>query len=417
MRELIAYINGDRAGVFRQTDGGQNEFTYDDSASTADTPMSMTMPIVPGGMYKNKVVRPFLKGLLPDNGDTLDGLARTFHTSTDPFALLRHIGRDTAGALQLLPPGSESDDAAKSTGDIMWFSDDDFEELIADIVKDAGAWQRDRDDIRWSLAGAQPKVALHRDDATGAWGAPRDATPTTHILKPSGPGSRHDVNEFVTMRAAKNLGLRVADHDVMTTSRGHHVFVSKRYDREKTPNGPGRVHQEDLAQALGVDPANKYQSDGGPGVGEIAALFRRLRPRARDEARRRFFEALVFAVASVNTDAHTKNYSLLHSGPASRLAPLYDLGSNVLYDGVHVVESAMTIGGERRMDGIGTRHFVKAATTLGIPEDEALQVVDRIRGGVSQAFAEAADDAPEGDEGTARDIADGIARMATAKGW
>jgi serine/threonine-protein kinase HipA len=421
MKELLAYVDGVPTGVFTRTAGGQIEFRYDESIASSATPLSMSMPLVRGARYTNRVASAFLRGLLPDNPDTLDGIARAHHTSAgNPFRLLVHVGRDTAGALQLLPPGEDTDGDANRTGDVEMFDDDAFEDLIADIVRDAGAWQRTRDDIRWSLAGAQPKVALFHDDASGRWGAPRDATPTTHILKPSGSNSRHDVNEFLSMRAARHLGLRVAEHEVLVTSRGHHVFVSRRYDRRVDGDGGvRRIHQEDMAQALGVDPSKKYQSDGGPGVAEIAGLFTRLRPRAQAQARHQFFEALVFTVASVNTDAHTKNYSMMHVGPESAFAPLYDLGSNVLYNGANVVESAMNIGGERRMNAIGQKQFLKAAKTIGVAVDDAEASISRILGGVAEAFATASKDLIADVDGRsyAADVVNGVHAMARAKGW
>jgi serine/threonine-protein kinase HipA len=418
---LIAYIDGVRVGVVEQTSGGQLTFTYDDTYSPASTPLSVAMPIVPGAVYKHRIVAPFLQGLLPDNNETLEAIARNHHTSArNPFALLRHVGEDTAGALQLLPPDEPAGDAEQQSGDIEFFSDDDFEDLIDGIVEDAGAWQRRRDDIRWSLAGAQPKVALYREEATGQWGLPRDATPTTYILKPAGPDSRHDVNEFLTMRAARNLGLDVADHEVMRTRRGHHVFVSRRYDRVVGDGGRlHRVHQEDFAQALSVDPARKYQSDGGPGVAEFARVLLALSPSVVQDATLRLFEGLVYSIASVNTDAHAKNYSLLHPGRRTRLAPLYDLGSNVLYDGAQPLESAVSIGGQRRMNRIGMPEFVKTARLLRIDAHRATEIVDRIRGGVAGAFASALAELEADDPGRAHaaSVANGVSAMAAERGW
>lgn len=90
-----------------------------------------------------------------------------------------------------------------------------------------------------------------------------------------------------------------------------------------------RLHQEDLCQSMAVLPQKKYQVDGGPSVRQIARLFRSL-PDAQDRVRNaeRFYDALVFSLASQGTDAHAKNYSLLLEGDHARLAPLYDLGSH-----------------------------------------------------------------------------------------
>ncbi|WP_164937065.1 HipA domain-containing protein [Bradyrhizobium vignae] len=44
-------------------------------------------------------------------------------------------------------------------------------------------------------------------------------------------------------------------------------MVVTRYDREIDKDGVvKRFHQEDMCQALGVHPAVKYQSEGGPSI-------------------------------------------------------------------------------------------------------------------------------------------------------
>jgi serine/threonine-protein kinase HipA len=416
VRTLVAYLDGVRTGVFEQDSRGSITFTYDDSISPDATPISISMPLIPGARYKNQSARPFLQGLLPDNSETLGALARTYGTSAaNPMALLEHVGRDTAGAVQLLPPGADSDDAAARTGAL---ADVDFDQLVADIVADAGEWMRSRDEMRWSLAGAQPKAALHRRD-DGSWAIPLDSTPTTHIVKPAARGTRHDLNEFVTMRAARHLGLDVADHEILTTGRGDHVFMSRRYDRARFDGILHRLHQEDFAQALGVEPSHKYQADGGPGVGDFARVLNAFPITAQPRARLALFDALVFTVASVNTDAHAKNYAVVHFGRQMRLAPLYDLGTNVLYDGRSTVVSAVSIGGERAMERIGIGEFVKAARTLGVDTDEAESRVHRIRSGVADAFLQARDEMrAEIGVGPQLDaIVDGIADRARQRGW
>lgn len=332
------------------------------------------------------------------------------------MALLRHVGRDTAGALQLLPPGEASDDAEARTGDVHFI--DDLGELVASVVDSAGDWSERYDEFRWSLAGAQPKLALYRS-GDGRWGIPRDSTPTTHILKPAARGGRHDVNEFLTMRAGRHLGLRVADHGLLVTDRGDFVFVAERFDRVRTGGRLHRLHQEDFAQALSVDPALKYQSDGGPGLEKFARVVRAFAPSEQRRAANELFEALVFTCAAANTDAHAKNYSVIHSGTQMRLAPLYDLGSNALYRGDQPMPSAVSIGGERVMARIGMTHWLQAARTLGVDAQTARDAVERIRGGVTEAFVAARADLLADDDGLtyADRLVEAVGERAHHHGW
>ena len=415
--DLVAFVDGQRTGVFSQNAQGAISFTYDDGLSPVATPLSISMPLGPGAVYGNRVARPFLQGLLSDNPATLEAIAAAHHTSPrNPMALLRHVGRDTAGALQLLAPGEASDDAQVRTGDVHFV--EDLGELVASVVDSAGDWSERYDEFRWSLAGAQPKLALYRSDE-GQWGFPRDSTPTTHILKPAARGGRHDVNEFLTMRAGRHLGLQVADHGLLVTDRGDFVFVAERYDRFRTGDRLHRLHQEDFAQALSVDPALKYQSDGGPGLEKFARVLRAFAPSEQRRAANELFEALVFTCAAANTDAHAKNYSVIHFGTQMRLAPLYDLGSNALSRGDQPMPSAVSIGGERVMARIGMTHWLKAAKTLGVDARTAREAVERFRGGVADAFVAARADLLADDDGLtyADRLVDAVGERAHHHGW
>lgn len=416
-RSLVAYLDGERIGTVVQTLQGNTTFSYDDDYRMRPdaTPLSLSMPLT-APRHASRAITPFLQGLLPDNSLRLQQLASEFGTSTNPFALLTYVGRDAAGAVQLLPPDETSEDAATRRGDVEKLNDEDLSTLIGDIVDNADTWGRRADDGRWSLAGAQPKVALFRFD-DGSWGIPRDSTPTTHILKPAiAPYANHDVNEYVTMAAASSLGLHVADHEILVTSRGDHVFVSRRYDRVQEHGRWRRLHQEDLCQALSVSPGRKYQIDGGPGVAQVAALFRDdIRdPTQRQQAQRRFFDAIVFAVSAACTDAHAKNYAVMLRGREVHLAPLYDLGTHAPYPSTEPLASAMRIGGEYRLDTIGERELLTAAQKLGLTEDTARDRIDTIRGGITPAFARAA--AALSDP-FARTVADAVAQIATSRGW
>jgi serine/threonine-protein kinase HipA len=198
---------------------------------------------------------------------------------------------------------------------------------------------------RFSLAGAQPKIALHTGK-TGAWAVPQDATPTTHILKPvAGTIRRIDLVEQLTLRAAEYLGSEVV--------------------------------KSELQAIDGLDAA-------------IAALIRSLPLEGdRREVGRRFYQAFVFNVVAGCTDVHAKNYSVMLEGESVRLAPLYDL---VTYapcrDGAARLDSAMSVDGEYALAEISGERLAAAGRQFGLG-DEAAEIVASTRAGMVSAFESA----------------------------
>lgn len=419
MSDLHAFLDGAPVGTFTMNNSGTVTFTYADDHrnQSAPTPISLSMRPT-RRQWPSRTAMPFLAGLLPDSEDRLNHLAVEYRTTSNPFRLLEHVGRDAAGAIQLLPTGSESSDAAERSGKVRKLSTSDLDAMINDLVADPGTWGKGTYGGHWSLAGAQSKVALFRF-SNGAWGIPQDSTPTTHILKPAVAAlPNHDVNEFVTMEAARLLGLRVADHELMRTASGIHVFVSRRYDRVERDGVWQRLHQEDLCQAMAVAPERKYQELGGPSVRQIAGL---LRDAISDISERRaaqqgFFDALVFNVAMMGTDAHAKNYSLMLDQERVTLAPLYDLASHAAYPtaGGKPLTSAMSMDDVYRLDAIGEPQFLSVARSLSIESDRAIDRVREITRGVSAAYSEAA---ARVDGPFAGQLSDAVAKNADRRGW
>jgi len=396
--ELAVFLDGTYVGLLSQNSGGSITFDYDDEYRHRPdaTPLSLALPLVRSA-HKNRPTRAFLQGLLPDSIGRLEEIGREYRVSaSNPFALLAHVGRDAAGAVQIIPPGTGSTDAAQRRGDVTELDDSQFADIVADVITNRDTWGRREANIHWSLPGAQPKIALFRT-ASGRWAIPNDSTPTTHIVKPAVPPfPDHHVNEFMTMAAARHLGLHVASDFMIRTERGDKAFISERYDRVQFDGQWRRLHQEDLCQALAVPPSQKYQSDGGPGIAAIAQLFAGL-PDGEDRRinAARFYDAIVFNLAAQGTDAHAKNYSLMLDGDRTRLAPLYDLGSHAPYPtrGGTPLTLAMSVDGEYRMNAVGIDALVKAGVKLGLDRDLALARAQHITTGIVDAYRQAADDA------------------------
>ncbi|MFI6827810.1 type II toxin-antitoxin system HipA family toxin [Kribbella sp. NPDC050241] len=386
---LVVYLDGIQTGILHQSQQGRLTFEYDDNyrVDPRTPPLSLSMPKA-AQAHPNKPARAFVSGLLPDSEAALQRLGRKYGVSpNNPFALLRHIGRDAAGAVQILPEDVASHDAANRQGDIEWLSDDALDKTLAELAQSPDAWDPGRNTGRWSLAGAQSKVALFRSPE-GRWGVPHDSTPTTHILKPSMPNYQgHHLNEHLCLRAAQLCDLPAASTELLAGDR-YEVLISHRYDRVLDSEGRWkRLHQEDMCQALAVPPIKKYQEDGGPGIRQIGDLLTRSSLSvSRRENLRRMFDYIVYNVAIGATDAHAKNFSVLLGSRDIRLAPLYDVATMLPYDQERGLKSAMRIGDTWDMAAVTDQDWAITGRRLGLSPDESVSRARAIKERIPAAF-------------------------------
>jgi len=389
---LVVYLDGIRTGILHQNRQGQLSFEYDDDyrRDPTSTPLSLSMPKA-AKVHPNKPARAFISGLLPDSEAALQRLGRKYEVSpNNPFALLRNIGRDAAGAVQILPEDTASDDAANRQGDIEWLTEEALDRTLTELAQSPDAWDPGRNAGRWSLAGAQSKIALFRSEG-GRWGIPQDSTPTTHILKPSMPNYQgHHLNEHLCLRAAQLSGLPAASTELLAGDR-YEVLISHRYDRV-TDSGERwiRLHQEDMCQALAVPPIKKYQEDGGPGIRQIGDLLTRASLSvSRRENLQRMFDYIVYNAAIGATDAHGKNFSVLLGPRDIRLAPLYDVATMLVYDQERGLKSAMKIGGTWDMAAVTDTDWAAVGRRLGLSADESVSRARAVKERIPSAFEQA----------------------------
>ena len=380
---LVVHDGHSIAGTFREDVRGKRTFAYEDPWRQAhdSIALSLSLPMA-RREHVTDAVDCWLWGLLPDNELVLERWSRAFQVSAgNPFRLLSHVGEDCSGAFQLVTPANLSR-VVSAPGRIDWLSEADVAARLAAVRADPSRTRMASDTGQFSLAGAQPKIALHRDG--DRWGVPSGRVPTTHILKPpTGAFDGLAENEHFCLRLAAELGLPVAFSEVRRFG-DEPCIVVERFDRLAAPSVGrasrvvARLHQEDLCQALGIHPARKYQNDGGPTPLAIVEVIRGASTRAQDDVLT-FVDALVLSWLTGGTDAHAKNYALLlgRHGQA-RLAPLYDLASVLPYPQIDVrrAKLAMSIGGEYRLHAISARHFRKLAVALRL---DAEAVVERVR--------------------------------------
>lgn len=335
--------------------------------------------------------RAFCAGLLPE-GRALQELAHRAGVATnDTFGLLERYGRDVAGALVIdtETPGPQRHDVA--TYD---------ERALADAVDalDEHPLGVD-DDSELSLAGLQDKLLLVRTPR-GQWGRPLHGRPSTHILK------RDDARfpglvaaEGGCLRLAARLGLTTVETELAQIG-DHSCLIVSRFDRAGEGDDVTRVHQEDLCQAMGVDPAGargraKYQDGGGPSLRDLAGLLDRY---ARDGAGEldQLVRAVTFTALIGNADAHAKNIALLHDTPSTvRLAPLYDTVPTALWPKLRT-RAAMTIGGRTELAGVTIDDIVAEASSWPHPQARARDVAVETANRATEAVTDGLlDDLPE----------------------
>ena len=433
---LTLWANGELVGRWTLTARGDMELHYDASwmASPRGRPISLSLPF---SLHNEPLTGPhvahYFEGLLPDSDTLRRRVAERFRTgSTDAFDLLAAIGRDCAGALQLLPEGELPVGMDRIEGVVV--DEAAIERHLLDVVTpERFAAARDPDDdFRISLAGAQEKDAFLWWN--GQWMKPRGATPTTHIFKmPLGlvGGRRADFstsvdNEWLCLRLLTAYGLPTAQAHIATFGR-QRVLVVERFDRAKSSDGTRlvRLMQEDCCQATGRSPHVKYENEGGPGLAPLFTLVQQSLDAERDLRTLMASQILFWMLRA--PDGHAKNFSIqLQAGAAGRfrLAPLYDVMSAhpVIGDGpnqwaARELKLAMALLGKSRhylMHTIQRRHFNSTAKKLGFGET-AEPLLQELVGRTPAVVAQVQNELPEGfSQQVADQILDGLLSAARA---
>jgi serine/threonine-protein kinase HipA len=342
--------------------------------------ISFSLPLQSQPLEGSSVLN-YFQNLLPDSSRVLGRIAREFKiTSSNPFDILAVIGKDCVGALQFVRDDSEAitDNSIVSIP----LSDKEIENRLR-IASQQPLGMDEEEDFRISLAGAQEKTALLFRD--GQWHLPLRATPTSHILKlPIGVISANSIdlsdsceNEWFCLKLARYFGLNAADAEIWRFGEIKALAV-KRFDRRWSEDGTKlfRLPTEDFCQIFGVDPIQKYESEGGPGIIEIMKTLDYSVSAQEDKVA--FLRAQVFLWLTDSTDGHAKNYSVfIRPQNGFSLTPFYDLlsVSPLVRNGVlsaKKIKLAMALSGKSRhykISEIMPRHFIETAVKCGVSEE------------------------------------------------
>lgn len=212
-----------------------------------------------------------------------------------------------------------------------------------------------------SLTGVQPKLSLHlnkhegsqRLTIVGLWGG--------FIMKPQTEGyPQLPEVEDLTMHLAEVAKIDIVPHTLMRMVDDSLCYVTRRIDR--TSKGE-KIAMEDFCQLTERQTEYKYKSSY-EAIGKAILHYSSVPKMDMTN----FMEVVLFSWIVGNNDMHLKNFSLYEPKEGKpRLTPAYDMLNAAIVNPRDKEELALTLNGKKSK--IKADDFIKAATTLGLPEN------------------------------------------------
>lgn len=257
----------------------------------------------------------------------------------DHFELLAACGKDLPGAVTAMPVELNRTELSR----LVTQDNDALEMSVTADPLPVGV----------SISGMQPKLGLIEE---GGRYVARKRNGITRIIGKLPQVDRELLPEVehLSMRLAAAAGVITCETQLEPLSKlsiehgytigGSDQFLAvRRFDRE----GATRIHCEDFAQVLGVDPRNKYSGASYSAVGAMMMRHPSLGAGAVEQLVRQI------AVNDLigNYDAHLKNFCLIYpDGKTPQLAPAFDIVAWAVYLDGHGSALAMYRDGPARLN-------------------------------------------------------------------
>lgn len=392
-------------------------FAYDESY-TADKnhrPISISLPLAKQA-FSSEATRNYFEGLLPE-GFTRKSIAESMHTDSDDYiSILKVLGRECLGAIQIVDELNQTveEDYKKLTQKEVKALAEEGASLAVNLVIKS----------HLSLTGASGKTGLYYDEKKGKWYQPIGSAPSNYIVKQSHVRLNNIVvNEQLCLLTAKKLGIEIPDSFIIQTGKNKTedadiLFATKRFDRYvgcdsrelHTLPVPYRLHQEDFAQALGINSLNKYEKDGKHYLKQMFNIIRSYSANPIED-QFKLWRITVFNFLIGNTDNHIKNYSLLYGKDLRtiRLAPCYDVISTKVYKN-DINEMSLSINEKLNMDEVTRADFKFEAKSVGLGTKFAMKIFDEVQNGLQEALKASVSELEEKGFAQASEIADKITK-------
>jgi len=344
------YYNDFYAGELRQEPGGRCVFTYDPTYLDAGQPaIAFTLPRQPAPHICEAGLHPFFDNLVAE-GWLRNAQARALKVdSNNRFALLLAFGHDCAGAVSVIDPAPLREPAINVD-----------DPLAAAALSSKG-----------SLSGVQPKLLAVREGRKYRPAGPQEGS--TFIAKlPSGALRDLVENEYLTTSAVR--ALLPDDQTVKPTIAPlegvrERALLVPRFDR--LPSGT-KIHFEEFNQLLGRRSGDdKYDA----AYEDILSFIVRTPATTRVDAWRLYRRILVCFLTG-NTDAHLKNFAMLHAPDGLRLTPSYDLVSAALYPEYSTLALSVAGAADLTLDRLCPKHLLTLGKVAGLSNEVIADAVE-----------------------------------------
>lgn len=347
------YFKDVYAGLLEEKAGGRTLFTYDPSyLESGEPPIAFSLPLRVDSFISERGLPPFFDNLVAE-GWLMKAQARSLGVLPENrFALLLGFGHDLAGAVSIIDPEPQQhnplEHADKATR--------------ATLMGQA------------SLSGIQRKLLVIKEgDKFRPVSGKQELS--THIAKlASGNLSELLELEYFTTEAMRAL---LPDDEVVEmeltslSSIKEDALIIPRFDR--TPNRK-RIHFEEFNQLLGHYSENKYEGSYEE-MGHFILKTAGCMPAEADKLLRRVLACFLVG----NTDAHFKNFAMLHARDGLRLTPAYDLVASSVYKDYQTL--ALNVGGVKNLalGKLKPKHFVKMGKSFGATDEAILSIVETFK--------------------------------------
>jgi len=358
------YYHDTYTGVLQQEPGGRCVFTYDTSYLSSYQPIAFSFPLRKEPFVSKEGLHPFFDNLGAE-GWLENAQARALKSNTNNrFELLLGFGYDLAGAVSIIDPEPR----------------DHFQLDHADEATNAALLGRA------SLSGVQRKLLVVKEG--DQYRPTRTNELSTHIAKlPSGNLTDIIEVEYLTTQAVKKLlpedsivEMEIAKVNSITEP----ALVIKRFDRIISNSKITRLHFEEFNQLLGRHSGDdKYR-----GSYEMLGNFINTTPGCVPAEASRLYRRILACLLVGNTDAHFKNFAMLHTRDGLRLTPSYDLVAANRYN--QFQEIALSIGGAKNLSirELRPKHIIDLGYGFGLNDKIILTIINEFKKNLAAAKQE-----------------------------